>query len=367
MGKHSNRNIQRFKIGLMLISLIVQLFVNINTFNIKVNAAEINSKLDEIYISEYNYNEDMKSKVEPYIKSKLESGYIYGDKDVKLYYEKYNIENAKANIVISHGYTESLEKYHELIYYFLKEGYNVFGIEHRGHGRSGTLGIADKTQVNVEKFDQYVTDFKKFMDEVVMPNNQGKKVLLFAHSMGGTSGTKFIEDYPDYFDAAVLSAPMLEVNTGNIPRFLADFIVEFEVAIGNGGNYVLGKKAYTPEYKENEIGTSSLNRYKYSHDIVANNKELQRGGASYNWTKEAFDTTKEIIKTENASKVEIPILLFQADNDTYVKAEGQNKFASSAKNCEIEKIENSRHEIYLEKDETQKPYLNELLDFYDKV
>ncbi|OCA99594.1 alpha/beta fold hydrolase [Clostridium beijerinckii] len=351
----------------MLISLIVQLFVNINTFNIKVNAAEINSKLDEIYIYESNYNEDMKSKVEPYIKSKLESGYIDGDKGVKLYYEKYNIENAKANIVISHGYTESLEKYHELIYYFLKEGYNVFGIEHRGHGRSGTLGIADKTQVNVEKFDQYVTDFKKFMDEVVMPNNQGKKVLLFAHSMGGTIGTKFIEEYPDYFDAAVLSAPMLEVNTGNIPKFLADIIVEFEVAIGNGGNYVLGKKAYTPEYKENEIGTSSLNRYKYSHDIVANNKELQRGGASYNWTKEAFDTTKEIIKPENASKVEIPILLFQADNDTYVKSEGQNEFASSAKNCEIEKIENSRHEIYLEKDEIQKPYLNELLDFYDKV
>ncbi|NRW85201.1 hypothetical protein DZE38_001987 [Clostridium beijerinckii] len=50
MGKHSNRNTQRFKIGLMLISLIVQLFVNINTFNIKVNAAEINSKLDDIYI-----------------------------------------------------------------------------------------------------------------------------------------------------------------------------------------------------------------------------------------------------------------------------------------------------------------------------
>jgi len=89
LGKH--RNTQRFKIGLMLISLIVQLFVNINIFNIKVNAAEIDSNLDEIYISESNYNEDMKSKVEPYIKSKLESGYISGDKDVKLYYEKYNI------------------------------------------------------------------------------------------------------------------------------------------------------------------------------------------------------------------------------------------------------------------------------------
>ncbi|WP_051560593.1 alpha/beta fold hydrolase [Clostridium beijerinckii] len=351
----------------MILAIITNLFININPWIINANASVSKSNLGEIYISESNYNEDMKSEAEPYIKGKLESGYISGDKDVKLYYEKYNIENAKANIVISHGYTESLVKYHELIYYFLKEGYNVFGIEHRGHGRSGTLGIADKTQVNVENFNQYVIDFKKFMDEVVMPNNQGKKVLLFAHSMGGTIGTKFIEDYPDYFDAAVLSAPMLEVNTGNIPKFLADIIVEFEVAIGNGGNYVLGKKAYTPEYNVNEIGTNSLNRYKYSHDIVDNSEELQRGGASYNWTKEAFDTTNEIIKPENASKVEIPILLFQADNDTYVKSEGQNKFASNAKNCEIKKIDNSRHEIYLEKDEIQRPYLDELLDFYDKV
>ena len=132
--------------------------------------------------------------------------------------------------------TESLERYRELIYYFMKNGYNVFGVEHRGHGRSGTLGIADKTQLNVSNFSQYVTDFKVFMDEIVMVNNEDKKVLLFGHSMGGAIGTKFLEDYPGYFNGAILNAPMLEVHTGDIPKFLADIIVSFQVAIGNGGN-----------------------------------------------------------------------------------------------------------------------------------
>jgi lysophospholipase len=366
LEKHNIKVNNRIKVTFMILVIITQLFVNINPWNIYANASVAKSNLDDIYISETDYNEDMKNQVEPYINSKLESGYIDGDEGVKLYYEKYNVENAKANIVISHGYTESLEKYHEMIYYFMKNGYNVFGIEHRGHGRSGTLGIADKTQINVKDFNQYVTDFKKFMDEVVMPNDESKKVLLFAHSMGGAIGTKFLEDYPNYFDAAVLNAPMLEVNTGNIPKFLADIIVEFEVAIGNGGEYVIGKKPYTPEYNKDEIGTSSINRYEYIHNIVVNNEEFQRGGASYNWTKAAFDTTAEITKEENASKVEIPVLLFQAGQDTYVKPEGQNKFAQSAKNCEIRKIDNSRHEIYLEKDEIQKPYLEEVLDFYSK-
>ena len=360
-------NKKNFNIVLILFILFFQLFFGIGFSKVTTNAAEIENTLDEIYISENNYTEDMKKIVEPYINSRLESGYIDGDEGVKLYYEKYKVDDSKGSIVLCHGYSENLERYHELIYYFMKNGYSVFGIEHRGHGRSGTLGIADKTQINVGSFNQYITDFKGFMDEVVMPNNEGKKVFLFAHSMGGAIGTKFLEEYPDYFNGAVLNAPMLEVHTGNIPKFLADIIVSFQVGIGNGGKYVLGKGPYTPEYNPEKIGTSSVNRYEYSHNIINNNEELQRGGASYNWTYEAFEATKEIIKKENAEKVETPLLLFQAGKDTYVKPEGQNKFAESAKNCEIVKIEDSRHEIYLEKDEIQKPYLKQVLDFYGKI
>ncbi|MFW2490719.1 lysophospholipase [Clostridium chromiireducens] len=356
----------RLKLSLLLFMLFLQFFTNISVLNPAVKASTTNSTIDSFYISEDNYENDMKSIVEPYINERMESGYINGDEGVKLYYEKYKAENAKANIVISHGYTESLEKYHEIIYYFLKNGYNVFGIEHRGHGRSGTLGIADKTQIDVKNFDQYVTDFKSFMDKIVIPNKDNKKIFLFAHSMGGAIGTKFLEDYPNYFDAAILNAPMLEVNTGNIPKFLAEIIVDFEVAIGNGGAYVLGKKPYTPVYNKDEIGTTSLNRYEYFHNIVVDNEELQRGGASYNWTKQAFITTEEIVKEKNASKVEIPVLLFQAGHDTYVKPEGQNKFAKAAKDCKIIKVDNSRHEIYFEKDEIQRPYLKEVFEFYDK-
>lgn len=309
----------------------------------------------------------MKNIVEPYINSKLESGYLDGDEVVKLHYEKYKVENAKANIVICHGMGENLEKYHEIIYYFIKSGYNVFGIEHRGHGRSGTLGIPDKTQVNVKDFNQYVTDFKAFMDKVVIQENENKKIFLFAHSMGGAIGTKFLEDYPDYFDRAVLSSPMLEVNTGSIPKFLADIIVDFEIAVGNGGDYVIGKKPYSAEYDKDKLNTTSLNRYKYVHDIIANNEELQRGGTSYNWLNEAFKTTKQIVKKENASNVKIPVLLFQARQDSLVKPGGQNEFAKGAADCKIEKIDNSRHEIYMEKDEIQKPYLEEVLAFYNNI
>lgn len=116
VGKCSKIVNYSLKIVCILFILIAQLFVDACYNNSKVNASEIGNQLDQIYISEENYSEDMKDTVEPYINNKLEYGYIDGAEDVKLYYEKYNVENAKANIVICHGFSESLEKYHEMIY-----------------------------------------------------------------------------------------------------------------------------------------------------------------------------------------------------------------------------------------------------------
>lgn len=41
-------------------------------------------------------------------------------------------------------------------------------MEHRGHGRSGKLGVKDNTQVNVENFNYYIEDLKKFIDKIVI-------------------------------------------------------------------------------------------------------------------------------------------------------------------------------------------------------
>lgn len=317
------------------------------------------------YISETNYKEDMDNIVMPYIESKMECGYIEGIDSAKLYYEVYNSDNAKGNIVISHGYTESLEKYHEMIYYFLKSGYNVFGIEHRGHGRSGSLGVADKSQIYVNSFSDYIEDLKIFMDEVVVPNCGGMKLYLYAHSMGGAIGSRFLEVYPQYFSKAVLNAPMMEVNTEGIPDLIAKVAVKAAVIFGNGGEYVIGKGPFSPSYSFDSVGTSSENRWEYINELINKNENIQRGEASYKWTDEAFKVTKEITKKEAASKVTIPILLFQSGNDAYVNPDGQNKFAQYAQNCELIKIDNAKHEIYLEKDDIQKPYIEKLVSFYN--
>ncbi|WP_160692342.1 alpha/beta hydrolase [Clostridium sp. C2-6-12] len=322
------------------------------------------SSRNRSYIYEKNYKEEMRQKVEPYLQERLEYGYLLGKNNLKLYYEKFIAPNPKANIVICHGFGECTEKYYELIYYFMLEGYSVFIIQHRGHGKSQRLGI-DESQINVEKFSYYVEDFKKFIDEIVIPNGNNKELLLFAHSMGGGIGTAFLEKYTEYFKAAVLSSPMHEINTGKISKTLACVISQSMKYLGMKKRYVPGQ---TPYVEKNDFGssaTSSRGRYEYLYEKIKNNKSYQSGGSSVLWYLESSKATKNLVKKENASKVKIPVLLLQTEYDTYVKPEAQNKFARYAVNCQLVKIKGSKHESYFEKDEIAFNVYNKIFLFYE--
>lgn len=316
-----------------------------------------------IFISQKNYREEMRNKVEPYLKEKLKYGYITGENNVKLYYEKFIVEDSKASIVICHGFGEFTEKYYELIYYFIKARYSVFIIEHRGHGRSQRLGI-DNSQINVEMFDYYIQDFKKFMDEVVIPSSNNKKLLLFAHSMGGAIATAFLEKYNNYFKAAVLSSPMHGINTGKAPKILAKFVSMTMKLCGNEMKYLPGQVPYNKKKFFPSKSTSCKERYEYLYEKIKNNKEYHNGGTSALWYLESSKATKMITRKENISKIDIPILLFQAEFDNHVIPKAQDKFAAYAKNCELIHVKGSMHGTYFEKDDILFYIFHKVLSFY---
>ena len=311
------------------------------------------------YISETNYTKDM-SEVEQRLNQIRNSGYFAGKNNLPIYYEKYSVPNAKASIVISHGFTESITKYHEVIYYFTSQGYSVFGIDHRGHGRSGRLG-GDATQTSVEDFDYYVDDLKTFMDQIVL--RASTKNFLYAHSMGGGIGALFLERYSNYFKAAVLNAPMMDINTGKIPESIARVIATVNQLSPLKNRYVPGHGSYseTPDF-ENSCTTSKA-RYDYYFNQTLKNTALRNGGASYLWFKQALDATYELTKAGNAAKVTIPVILFQAENDSFVQPAGHTAFAKAAKNCKIVLIKKARHEIYREVDSIMNPYFDQVFKF----
>ncbi len=74
-----------------------------------------------------------------------------------------------------------------------------------------------------------------------------------------------------------------------------------------------------------------------------------------------------MVKEEEAEKVTIPVLLFQAENDSLVKSKGQLEFATYAKNVNVLFCPNSKHEIFNSPDDVIKPYWATVFSFLDSV
>jgi lysophospholipase len=91
------------------------------------------------------------------------------------------------------------------------------------------------------------------------------------------------------------------------------------------------------------------------------------GGPSVLWVKRAQEAATNARK--NAPKVEVPVLLLQAGDDTIVKPAGQLEFSDSLNRahrdlCRLERIEGARHELFVESDSYRSQALNLALDFF---
>lgn len=91
-------------------------------------------------ISETNYRETMENTVEPKLTSIREELSLPLEDGGALHAELYEQPTATRTVVVLHGYTESGEKFREMTWYFLQSGFNVYAIDHRGHGRSARGG-----------------------------------------------------------------------------------------------------------------------------------------------------------------------------------------------------------------------------------
>lgn len=112
-------------------------------------------------LKEQDYQEQMEHVVEPYLHSKERELWLEREHGKQIYVRCYQAKKARGVVLISHGFTETSEKYKELIYYFLRGGYHVYIPEHCGHGRSYRL-VEDPSLVHVDSYKRYVAGQKPY-------------------------------------------------------------------------------------------------------------------------------------------------------------------------------------------------------------
>ena len=314
------------------------------------------------WITEENYEEVMKTEVEPFVAARRESGYDERVKGQPIYYEHFKADAPKGVIVISHGFTESIQKFTESVYYMLQAGYEVWGVDHRGHGRSYRHN-SNELVVYVDHFKDYIKDLKHLTETLVKPQAGGLPVYLYCHSMGGCIGAWIIEEYPDLFNKAVLSSPMLGLSFGKIPWQVV-YVAASLKGIGEKKKEPMSpihEFAKEPDF-ENSCDSSEC-RYLYYHKKRLADASLQTTALSINWGKEAAKACSRVTSRFQTSRIRIPVLLCQAGDDQVVKNASQDLFVSRVAQCEKYLVPGMKHELYMTDSPVLIPYWEKVFAF----
>ena len=315
-------------------------------------------------IDEENYFAEMENKVIPELMKNGGDDYFTSFDGKKIHY-RYFISNCpKATVVISHGFTEFGEKFDEMAYYFHISSFNVFVIDHRGHGYSHRH-VENPSVSHINRFDDYVSDFHCFINKVVLPASEGLPLYLYAHSMGGAVGILYLQRHSNVFDRALLTAPMVYPQTAGVPSWLTKIMTKAFSLFGQSKKMVFVHKEYDPDPPFESSNATSKARFDYYISLRRGDEHYHNSAASYKWVSESLKIPKEMLKDSNCKKIKAKVLLLQAEKDKSVKTEMQDLFVRKVPGAEIFKIPDSKHEIFLSSNDALKIYLEKIFSFFN--
>ena len=311
-------------------------------------------------IREAQFEQMMQTVVEPGLAAMREEIDMPLSTGGTMHAEVYNRLDAQRAVVILHGYTESAEKFRELAWYFVQSGFSVFAMDHRGHGRS-VREVEDTSITHVDRFRDYLRDLGEFMENVVKPRMGGAKLCLYAHSMGGALGAFALIEHPEWFERAVLNAPMIAPVTKPLPRLVAKWMGSAFCLLGKGRERAFVGKPFDAESEKFTTShMTSQARYDYYQKKRCARTELQNCSPTYSWVREAASVTEPLLA--RAHTIRTPVLLCQAMQDSIVRLREQEIFISRVNNGTMKRFD-AKHELYFSHDAVMDEYVNAVVGF----
>lgn len=290
-----------------------------------------------------------------------------GDKTTHQYWT-FKAEGASRAVAIILGTGEASEKYAELVYDLNKANYSVYLFDHRGMGRNERpLQNPQIVHVSSGQFSDYVTDAQYFLDEVFGKGPETSRFVL-GHSFGGLVALRALAGDAHGVKAALLNAPLLEMDTGKMEPKKALAAASLLIRIGRGQDYAPGFSDYDPHTAkfEHQTMTNSRARFRLQQEVLKRFPEVLMAGPSVEWVREALRESSEEKIAALAELASVPTRIFLAGEDTAVKPGGIKTYCGKAKNCSISFFPKSRHEVLREVDEIRTEGVKQMLEFFGR-
>lgn len=146
--------------------------------------------------------------------------------DTPLHVERWTPEgDVRFVVVVAHGGAEHVGRYGWLHEALGAEGGLVFGLDHRGQGRSGGR------KGHIDRFETYGADLRRVIERTAedLPASHGPEAIpwfLYGHSMGGLITLTYLLDHEKAVPVrgAIISSPLLglAMKVNPVKRFVGD-------------------------------------------------------------------------------------------------------------------------------------------------
>ena len=309
-----------------------------------------------------HYAEVMNETVLPWLRQRRTDTIVQGGGNRPLFVSRFDADNPRGTVLIVHGFTENAEKFAELIYSLVRGGFCVCAWDQRGHGRSWRdESIADPSLTHVDDFNDYVRDMEcvcaRMLGDLPAPH------MAFAHSMGGAVTALYLARHPELLSRATLCAPMIAPNLSGLPALAGMILCGSASLLGQRKKRLFASKPYSgPENFDTSCATGR-ERFDWYEALRQARPEFRNNGPTYGWTLEAVRATQMILKPGAVERIQVPVRLYTAQNDTMVLPGAQQQFAQRLQRGERILVKNAKHEIYRSDDATLFPWWRDVLGF----
>ena len=278
------------------------------------------------------------------------------------YYWKSNKES-KAVVVLVHGMAEHSGRYDSFAKILNENGYDVFSLDHIGHGLNSNIGVWEK-----DTFERCVDNLRT---EITYISSMNKPIYLLGHSMGSYMIQYYLEKYGDspWIEKVILCGTSGPRGAFHFGKVISDFVSRFKstskqaklinlIAFGGFNNKIKRKDRHT-------IFAWLTADHKVQEEYL--NDPLCAVVPSLGFFCSFFTYLTMLQSKENRLKTprNIPILLLGGDKDPVtVYGKGMHKlygvYAGLGIDVEMKIYHNMHHEILNEigKEEVYTDILN---------